>query len=343
MRYRRLGRAGLVVSELCLGTNTFGGTGPLWSALGALDQRQVNAVLKSALEAGINFIDTADVYGNGESEQRIGHALRDLGVARSDVAITTKAGGRIGTGPNAVGLSRAHLLDAIDGSLRRLQTDYVDVYLLHFPDPATPIEETLRALDDLVRAGKVRYLGCSNFRAWQAMKAVGICERESLARFEIVETHWSVATRDAEREIVPMALDCRMGVLVWGALLGGMLTGKYRRDGSGPEIGRSGGKVPPTIDRSKLFDVVEGVRAVAERCNATSAEVALAWLLSKPGVTSVLFGARNPAQVAENVGAGNVRLSAQDLAALNLVAAPVPQHDGVTQVAAAMSERLPYV
>ena len=343
MRYRRLGRAGLVVSELCLGTNTFGGRGPMWSAIGALDQPQANAVMKAAVEAGINLIDTADIYGGGESERRIGQALRDLNIPRSDVVIITKTAGRMEPGPNGMGLSRGHVLTAVEASLRRLGTDYIDLYLLHFPDPATPLEETLRALDDLVRAGKVRYIGCSNFRAWQAMKAIGISEREGLARFEILEMHWSAATRDVEREIVPMVTDCGVGILVWGPLLGGLLTGKFGRDGSGAGVGRTGGKVPPTIDRGRLFDTIDVLTEVARRREATVPQVALAWLLHKPAVTSVLFGARDARQVGDNIGAIDVRLSTDDLAALDAVAAPAPHHDGVTQVAPAMAERLAYV
>jgi aryl-alcohol dehydrogenase-like predicted oxidoreductase len=338
-----MGRTGLLVSELCLGTNTFGGSGPMWSAIGALDQAQATAVMKSALDAGINFIDTADMYGNGESEQRIAQGLADLRIARSEVVIMTKTGGRMGTGPNSVGLSRVHILAAVEESLRRLKTDYLDVYLLHFPDPATPIEETLRALDHLVRAGKVRHVGCSNYHAWEAMKAVGVSEREALARFDVIETHWSVATRDAEREIVPMARDCGIGLLVWGPLLGGLLTGKYDRDGGSTPTGRTGGRVPATIDRNKLFDTIDALKSVAGRHGAPPSQIALAWLLHKPAVASVLFGSREPRQLADNLGAVDIRLTAEDLAVLDAVAAPAPQHDGVTQVAGAMSERLAYV
>lgn len=343
MRYRKLGRSGLVVSELCLGTNTFGGTGPLWSNLGALDQSATNAVMKTALEAGVNFIDTADVYGAGESEKRVAQALLDLGIARADVVIATKVGGRMSPGTNAIGLSRSHILDAAHQSLRRLGTDYIDLYLLHVPDPATPLEETVRALDDLVSSGKVRYVGCSNFHAWQVTKAIGISERYALARFDALETHWSAATREAERELVPMSIDCNLGILVWGPLLGGLLTGKFKRNDSGAGGGRTAGKVPPTIDRTKLFDVVEILEGLARRLEVTVSQVALAWLLHKPAVTSVLFGARNQQQVADNLGAVNVRLSPQDIEAIDSAAALPPLHDGVTQVAQGMAERHTYM
>jgi aryl-alcohol dehydrogenase-like predicted oxidoreductase len=343
MRYRKLGRSGLVVSELCLGTNTFGGTGPLWSNLGALDQAAANAVMKTALEAGVNFIDTADVYGSGESEERIAQALRDLKIARADVVIATKVGGRMAPGPNGIGLSRAHIQDAAHQSLRRLGTDYIDLYLLHLPDPATSLEETLRALDDLVTSGKVRYIGCSNFHAWQVTQAIGISERYALARFEALETHWSAATREAERELVPMSIDCNLGILVWGPLLGGLLTGKFRRNDSAPGQGRTAGKVPSTIDRAKLFDVVETLEGLARRLEVTVSQVALAWLLHKPAVASVLFGARDPRQVADNLGAADVRLSPEDVASVDAAAGLPPLHDGITQVAQGMAERYAYL
>ena len=342
MRYRRLGGSGLLVSELCLGTNTFGGRGPVWERLGALDQAQANAVIKAAIDAGINFIDTADVYGAGESEDHVGRSLRDLGIPRSDLIIATKTGGRMGTTVNDQGQSRHHLLSAVEASLRRLHTDYLDVHMIHFPDPATPLEETLRALDDLVRAGKIRYLGCSNFHAWQVMKAAGISERESLERFQIMETHWSAATRDMEREVVPMSLDCGLGILAYGALLGGLLTGKFSRDGGGEGQGRTGGKVPPGVDRGKVFDVVDALINVAKRHKVAVSQVALAWLLKQPVVTSALFGARNPEQVNDNVGATEVDLSADDIAKINEAGQPVEPYDGIMQTKMAMAERKPY-
>jgi aryl-alcohol dehydrogenase-like predicted oxidoreductase len=340
MRYRKLGRTGLVVSELCLGTNTFGGSGPMWSNLGALDQRSAAEIIAAAHAAGVNFLDTADMYGAGESEQRVGQALRDLQIARSSVVIATKAGGRMGASPNDIGLSRAHLWSAVEASLRRLQTDYIDVFLLHFPDPATPLEETLRALDDLVRSGKIRYIGCSNYRAWEIMKGLGISERERISRFEVLETHWSVATRDMEREVLPMAIDARMGIMVYGPLLGGLLTGKFNRERTTGATGRSAGKVPPAVDADKLWATVDALGSIARRLEIPTSRVALSWLLHKPQVTSVLFGARSVAQLSENLGAVDVRLSAEDLAALDAIAAPTPLYDGITQVAMAMADRL---
>jgi aryl-alcohol dehydrogenase-like predicted oxidoreductase len=318
MRYRRVGGTGLLVSELCLGTNTFGGgDSPMWRNLGGLDQAGADAIVARAVEAGINFIDTADMYAAGESEICVGQAIRNLGLNRDDVVIATKVGGRMGPGANSLGASRDHLTRAVETSLKRLQLDYLDIYMIHYFDPATPLEETLRTLDGLVKAGKVRHLGCSNFAAWQVMKALGISAREGLERFEVIEAQWSAATRGLEREIVPMAKDQGLGVMVWGALVGGLLSGKYTRDGGGAGEGRTGGQAPAVVDREQLFNVVDALRTVAERRGSTPAQVALAWLLHQPQTTSVLFGARKPEQVDDNVRAGEVSLDAEDMALID--------------------------
>jgi aryl-alcohol dehydrogenase-like predicted oxidoreductase len=343
MRYRRVGRTGLLVSELCLGTNTFGGgDSPSWRALGGLDQAAADAVMGRAFEAGVNFIDTADGYAAGESEQRIGQGLRNLKIDRGEVVITTKAGMRMGQGPNATGASRGHLTRALDASLKRLGTDYVDIYMIHFFDPATPLEETLRTLDEAVRAGKVRHLGCSNFAAWQVMKSLQVSAVEGLERFEVLETQWSAATRGVEREILPMALDQGVGLLVWGPLLGGILSGKFTREGGGAGEGRSGGKLAPVLDHDQVFDVVDALRTVAGRRGATVAQTALAWLLAQKAVTSVLFGARTPEQVADNVKAGEVALEPDDLALINGAAEPAAEY-GPWSVRGSSTARLPYV
>ncbi|RVT89898.1 aldo/keto reductase [Sphingomonas crocodyli] len=338
MRYRRLGRSGLLVSELCLGTNTFGG-GANWKTLGALDQTAANAVVGAAHEAGINFIDTADMYGAGESEQIVGQSLRDLGIARGDMVLATKVGGRMGKTPNDLGASRAHIIAGVEASLKRLNTDYIDVYMIHFADPATPIEETVRALDDLVRAGKIRYAGCSNFPAWLFAKAHGVAAREALHRFEIMESHYSLLTRDLDEEVMPMAADAGLGLLIWGPLLGGLLSGKYGRDGGGE--GRMGGHVPDSIGRDRLFDAIDVLRPIADRLGASPAQVALAWVLQRPAITSVLFGSRNPDQVRDNVAASDLVLSAEDVAALDTVGAR-PVSYAHTVVGNAAKDRMPY-
>jgi aryl-alcohol dehydrogenase-like predicted oxidoreductase len=340
MRYRRLGRSGLLVSELCLGTNTFGGGNmEAWRKLGGLDQKSANAIMKRAFESGINFIDTADTYAAGQSERRVGQAIRELGVDRADVIVATKTAGRTGPAPNAIGASRGYLMTAVERCLKRLQTDYIDVYMVHHFDPATPLEETLRALDDLVRSGKVRYVGCSNFSAWQVMKAIGISERESLERFEVIEWQWSAASRDAEREIVPLALDQKIGIMVWGALLGGLLSGKYRRDGGGEKGGRTGGSVAPVLDRERVFDVVDALTAVGKRHEASAGQIALAWLLHQPAATSVLFGNTSVDQFDANVKAAEIRLSAEDLKQI-ADANPLVQEYGMWVVRGVQQDRL---
>lgn len=343
MKYRRMGRTGLLVSELCLGTNTFGGgDSEFWRGIGGLDQQTAEGVMGTAIEAGVNFIDTADVYAGGESEERIGQGLKNLGIARDRVAIATKFGLRTGPGPNEMGASRGHTLQALEASLRRLQTDYIDVYMIHLFDPATPLEETLRTLDDAVRAGKVRHLGCSNFAAWQIMKGLGISAQEGLERFEVLEANWSAASRSLEREIVPLARDQGVGIMVWGPLLGGLLSGKFSRDGS-TEAGatRSGGKVPEVLDEKQVFDVVDALRTVAERRGATVPQTALAWLLRQKAVTSVLFGARNPDQVADNVKASDVVLEDDDMILINTAYEPVPDY-GPWTIRVSAGARLQY-
>lgn len=322
MKYKLLGRTGLIVSHLCLGTNTFGGDkSGRYAALGALDQPTANAIVKRALDAGINFIDTANVYSNGGSEQRVGQALKDLGIRRPDVVVATKVGLRMGPGRNAVGLTRAHIMAEAEASLKRLALDYVDIYMVHRFDPFTPLDESLRALDDLVRAGKVRYVACSNFAAWQVMKAIGLSERGRLARFEAVEAHYSIASRDVERELVPMIEDQQLGLMVWGPLVGGLLAGKVGRDGKGPSGSRLAGGITTPIDQERAFAIIDAMRPIAKAHGMTVARVALAWLLHQPWVTSVLFGATSVPQVEDNVQASDVTLTADELATLEKVSA----------------------
>jgi len=325
MRYRKLGRSGLLVSELCLGTNMYGGAGDkFWKNFGGLGQAQVDAVIARALEGGVNFIDTADGYSMGESETLVGQALRNLKVERAQLVVCTKGGMATSPGPNGGGASRAHLLHACEQSLRRLQTDYIDLYLLHTYDSLTPFEETLRAFDDLVRAGKVRYVGCCNFAAWEVMKALGISERERLARFEIVQCNWSLATRDIEREVVPLARSEGVGIMAWGALLSGVLTGKYQRDGSSDRPGRFGGAIRPPLDHGRVHDIVDVLRAVAAAHEVTAAEIALAFLLHEPAATSIIFGATRPEQVAANLRASGLKLTADEYQCIDQVSALVP-------------------
>lgn len=327
MRYRKLGRSGLLVSELCLGTNMFGGGNlKFWKDLGGLEQQAVNAVVARAIEGGVNFFDTADGYSEGQSELRLGQALQELNIDRSSVAICSKGGMPMASGPNGSGGSRAHLIHACESSLKRLGIDFIDVYLLHYFDPVTPLEETLQALDDLVRSGKVRYIGCSNFHAWEVMKALGISERERLARFQVVESNWSIATRDIERDLVSLARSEGVGIMAWGALLSGVLSGKYRRDGSSDQSGRNAGRLPSSLDHNKVHDIIDVMREVANAHEVTPAEIALAFLLREAATTSVIFGSTKPEQVASNLRASGLVLSSEEIARLDEISAVTPSY-----------------
>jgi aryl-alcohol dehydrogenase-like predicted oxidoreductase len=321
MKYNMLGRTGLFVSEICLGRITFGGRGEMWQKIGQLDQVSATDLVRAAIDAGVNFFDTADVYSEGEAERLLGQAFKDLDIARKDVIIATKVRGRMGPGPNAVGLTRGHILDAVKDSLDRLGTDYIDLYQIHGVDPVTPIEETLRALDDLVRSGQVRYIGCSNLMAWQIMKALGTSAREGLARFESVQAYYSIASRDLEREIVPMMAEERLGLMVWSPLAGGLLSGKFRRDAAGPNDARRSSFDFPPVEHQHAFDVLDAISPIAERNNVSVARVALAWLLHQKCVMSVIVGARTSEQLSDNIAAALLSLSTDDLAALDAVSA----------------------
>ncbi|HLG89058.1 MAG TPA: aldo/keto reductase [Alphaproteobacteria bacterium] len=327
MKHKVLGRTGLLVSRLCLGTNTFGGKGnPYWEPLGALDQKAATEMVGRAFEAGINFFDTANIYAAGESEERLGCAIREAGIPRANVVIATKAGMKMGTDVNGVGASRGHLMSAVEASLKRLGTDYVDVFMIHQWDRLTPMEETMRALGDLVRGGKVRHLGCSNFAAWQIMLANGIAERERLSRFEVTEAYYSIATRDIEREQVPMLLHQNVGLTIWGALLGGVLTGKYKRGGALPAGTRFSGGIWMPFDTERTFDIVDAMQAIARARDIPVARIAIAWLLHQPVVTSVIFGARTLAQLDENLAAIDVALTTDELQTLDAVSALPPEY-----------------
>jgi aryl-alcohol dehydrogenase-like predicted oxidoreductase len=326
MKYKPLGRTGLFVSEICLGTMTFGGRGELWPIIGQVDQAAANNLLRQSIDAGINFVDTADVYSEGESERILGRAIKDVGVARKDVIVATKVRGRTGPGPNAVGLSRGHIMDAVKDSLTRLGTDYIDLYQIHGADLATPLEETLHALDDLVRAGHVRYVGCSNLMAWQIMKALGVSAAEGLARFETVQAYYSIAGRDIEREIVPLMAEEKLGLMVWSPLAGGLLSGKFRRDFAGPNDARRTRFDFPPVEREHAYDIVDAVRPIAERHGVSVARVALAWLLHQTSVMSVIIGAKTPEQLADNIAAADLVLSGDDLAILEKASALTPEY-----------------
>jgi aryl-alcohol dehydrogenase-like predicted oxidoreductase len=315
MNYRELADTGVFVSELCLGTMTFGGRGQIWEVIGGIDQPSVDALVSRALDAGINFVDTANVYAAGESETMLGKAL---GSRRHEVVLATKVRGRTGPGPNQVGLSRFHILQAVEDSLKRLDTDYIDLYQIHRFDLLTNIEDTLRALDDLVHSGKVRYIGCSNLAAWQLMKALAMSREQGLERFKCTQSYYSLAGRDLEREMIPLLKDQGLGLLVWSPLAGGFLSGKFTRD-SGDEAARRAKFDFPPVNKEKGFDILDVAKEIAGRQGVSVAQIALAWILANSAVTSVIIGARKPAQLEDNLKAIDVRLSAEDMKALDEV------------------------
>jgi aryl-alcohol dehydrogenase-like predicted oxidoreductase len=329
MRYRQLGRSGLYVSEICLGAMTFGGgSGGIWSMIGDLDQQAVNAVVGKALEHGVNFIDTADVYSAGVSERLVGQSLKDLGVKRSDVVIATKFFGETGPGPNDRGASRGHIMDAVKASLDRLGLDHIDLYQIHGTDPITPVDETLRALDDLVSQGLVRYIGCSNWAAWKIAKSVGVSDHKGYARFETVQAYYSIAGRDLEREIVPMMQSEGVGLMVWSPLAGGLLSGKFDRESAGPQGARRTTFDFPPVDKERAWPIIDVMREVGAAHGVSVARVALAYVLAKPWVTTVIIGARNTEQLEDNIAASSLKLTEADLKRLDDASALAPEYPG---------------
>jgi aryl-alcohol dehydrogenase-like predicted oxidoreductase len=320
MEYRQLGRSGLRISRLTLGTMTFGGGGG-FAKIGTTDLEGARRQIDMALDAGVNLIDTADIYSSGAAEEILGQAMRGR---RERVLIASKARFAMGSGPNDAGLSRHHLIEACEASLRRLQTDHIDLYQVHEWDGQTPLEETLGALEHLLQAGKVRYVGCSNYAGWQVMKALGIAARTGLPAFVSQQVYLSLQERSAEYEIVPAALDQGLGVLIWSPLAGGLLSGKYRRGQAPPEGARQASEwqEPPVYDEDKLYDTIEVLVDVAEGRGVSAAQVALAWLLARPGITSVIIGARTDEQLADNLAAATLELSPEEQARLEAVSRP---------------------
>jgi len=323
MKYRELANTGVLVSELCFGTMTFGGRG-FWTAIGTTPQDEVNHIVNHCLEAGINFFDTANVYSFGLSEEMLGVAL---GNKRQDVIIATKVRGRMGEGANQVGLSRVHIMNEVHASLKRLNTDYIDLYQIHGFDALTDMEDTLRTLDDLVRAGKVRYIGCSNLAGWQLMKALGISEFRNLERFVTIQSYYSVAGRDLEREVIPVLNDQNVGLLVWSPLAGGFLSGKFTRDSQDEEARRANFDFPP-IDKERAYNCVEVMQTIAANHEASVARVALAWLLHQDVVTSVIIGAKRMEQLEDNLKAVELEFSTDELAQLDEISQLPPEYPG---------------
>ncbi|MDH4574044.1 aldo/keto reductase [Salinicola acroporae] len=335
MRYRNLGNTGLFVSELCLGTMTFGGNGEMWGQIGDLQQADADKLVGRSLDAGINFIDTADVYSQGQSEVITGQALRNLGVPRDDVVVATKVFGPTGTddpyrstGINNRGASRYHIMEGVKASLKRLQLDHIDLYQIHGFDPATPIEETVRALHTLVEHGHVRYVGVSNWAAWQIMKALGIAQQNGWHRFESLQAYYTLAGRDLEREIVPLLESEKLGLMVWSPLAGGLLSGKYTRDGEARAGDRRATFDFPPVNRARGFDCIDTMREIADARGISVARIALAWLLHQKVVTSVIVGAKRLDQLDDNIAATEVHLDPDELARLDRISALPSEYPG---------------
>lgn len=328
MRYNILGRTGLFISELCLGTMTFGGGSGIYSSMGGLQQKEADGLVKTAIDAGINFIDTSDVYSKGLSEQITGQALRNVGIAREDVIVATKFFGPTGDGPNARGTSRLHMLYALEGSLKRLQVDHIDLYQIHGFDQITPMEETLRALETVVQQGKVRYIGVSNWAAWQIAKAVGISNQFNLARFASLQAHYTIAGRDLERELVPMMESEGIGLMVWSPLAGGFLSGKYSRDGAKEGDNRRASFDFPPVNEERGYNVIDAMKAIAEANGVSIAQIALAWLLHQKAVTSVIIGAKKPEQLDDNIAATKMALTDAELKTLDEVSKLPAEYPG---------------
>jgi aryl-alcohol dehydrogenase-like predicted oxidoreductase len=320
MKMRLLGHSGVKVTELCFGTMTFGGTG-YWGSIGKQTQQDADRLVAMALDGGINFFDTADIYSGGLSEEILGKAL---GKRRNDIVLATKVRGKMGGGPNDVGLSRHHIIEGCNASLKRLGTDYIDLYQVHNWDHKTPIEETLAALNDLVRWGKVRYIGCSNFSGWQLMKSLAVSERERYARFITIQSYYSLVARELEHEIIPCCLDQGLGVLTWSPLAGGFLTGKYRRGGQRPAGARRSNAEGNFLqfDEEKGFTIVEELDRIAKNHNATVTQAALNYLLRKPAVSSVIIGARTPEHLVDNLKTAEWEMTAEEVARLDAVSTP---------------------
>jgi len=324
MKYRILGDTGILVSELCFGAMTFGGTGT-WTPVGKTQQEEADHLVGLALDAGINFFDTANVYSTGISEQILG---KSLGTKRKDIILATKVRSKMGEGVNQTGLSRVHIMSQVDESLKRLGTDYIDLYQIHGFDVLTPLEETLRALDDLVHSGKVRYIGCSNLTAWQLMKSLWISDKNGFNKFKSLQAYYSIAGRDLEREIVPLLNDQNLGLMVWSPLAGGFLSGKYRRNQTPEEESRRKEFDFPPINKEKAFEIIDIMDEVSKAHNASVAEVALAWLLHQKVVTSVILGVKNEKQLRDNLKSIEISFMEDELKKLNEVSKLAPEYPG---------------
>ena len=329
MKYKLLGNTGLKVSEICLGTMTFGGGEGMWKAIGQVPQDEVDNLVKKSVDAGINFIDTANVYSEGLSEEMTGKAIKNLGLNRDDLVIATKVRGKMGEGPNSSGLTRKHILKQVEDSLRRLGTDYIDLYQTHSFDPLTPWQETLWTLDDLVKQGKVRYIGASNVAAWQLMKALAFSEYTKVQKYCSLQAYYTLAGRDLEREIIPLLKDQQLGLMVWSPLAGGLLSGKYtRQNEKGEEGSRRAAFDFPPVNKDRAYDIVEKLEPMAKEKGASVAQLALAWLLHQPAVTSIIIGAKKEEQLNDNLKAIDITFTEAELKTLDEVSQLPAEYPG---------------
>ncbi len=327
MKFKQLGKTGVLLSELCLGTMTFGGKG-YWKAIGELPEDEVTQLIKTAIDNGINFFDTANAYSEGLAEILFGKALKNLGINRQTIFIATKVRLRMGEGPNQVGLSKLHILDSVDDSLQRLGLSHIDMLYIHGVDPVTPLEETMRALEDVVRSGKVRYLGVSNHPAWMVVKANSFAGNLGWSKFVASQNFYSIASRDIEREIVPMALSEGISIMPWSPLAGGFLSGKFKRDNKTEGNNRRDNFDFPPINKEKAFDIIDVMTKIGDRYNVSAARVALSWTKDKPGVTSVIIGAKNQEQLLDNLACTRLQLTQEELKELDTISALAQEYPG---------------
>jgi aryl-alcohol dehydrogenase-like predicted oxidoreductase len=328
MEYATLGNTGLLVSKLCFGTMTFGDGRGIFKAISGVGQAGADELVRTSIDGGVNFFDTADNYTEGESETILGQSLKNLNIARKDVVIATKVYSRVGPGRNDIGASRGHIMDGVEASLRRLQTDHIDLYQIHGNDSVTPVEETIRALDTLVQQGKVRYIGCSNWQAWKIARALGISQFRNLARFDTLQAYYSIASRDLEREIVPLLEAEKVGLLVWSPLAGGLLSGKFNRTNQKVTDSRRTEYDFPIVDKERTWNILDVMTPIAKAHQCSPARVSLAWLLAKPVVTAVIIGAKRLDQLQDNLAAIELTLAHDELRRLDEVSALPPEYPG---------------
>ncbi len=327
MKYRLLGNTGIIVSEFCLGTMTFGGKG-YWKAIGELGQEEVNEMVKISYENGVNFFDTANAYSEGLSEILLSKAFNDLGIPRQEIFIATKVRLRMGPGANQVGLSKYHILDSVNDSLKRMNISHIDLLYIHGVDPLTPLEETMRALEEVIKAGKVRYLGVSNHPAWMMMKANSYADSMGWNKFVASQNYYTIANREIEREIIPMALSEGIGIMPWSPLAGGFLSGKFTRSNEGTEQNRRNSFDFPPLNKEKAYDIIDVMAEIGNIHNTSVAQVALSWIKDRPGVTSVIIGAKREEQLRDNLAAIDLQLTPEETKRLEEISALTPEYPG---------------